>query len=95
MNENNKTYKTISDVAKILNLIDKKTGILQTHTIRFWEKQFKQINPQVRAGNRRYYSNKDIQVIKFIKFLLKEKGMTIDGVKKIYFYHLKEMTSCS
>ena len=38
MNENNKIYKTIGEVAKILNLVDKKTGKLSTHTIRFWEK---------------------------------------------------------
>ena len=40
MTENNKTYKTIGEVAKILNLINKKTGKISTHTIRFWEKEF-------------------------------------------------------
>ena len=54
MNENNKIYKTIGEVAKILNLIDKKTGKLSTHTIRFWEKQFKQVKPNIFAGRRRY-----------------------------------------
>ena len=76
-------YKTIGQVAKELDLIDKKTGHLQTHTLRYWETQFKQIKPSIRAGNRRYYSSKDFQVIKLIKFLLKEKGLTINGVKKI------------
>ena len=47
-------YKTIGEVAKILNLIDKKKGSLSTHTIRFWEKQFKQIKPKIFLGNRRY-----------------------------------------
>ena len=76
-------YKTIGEVTKELGLIDKKTGHLQTHTLRYWENQFKQIRPLIRAGNRRYYSRKNFQVIKLIKFLLKEKGLTINGVKKI------------
>ena len=76
-------YKTIGQVAKELGLINKKTGHLQTHTLRYWEKQFKQIKPTIRAGNRRYYSLKDFEMIKMVKFLLKEKGLTIIGVKKI------------
>ena len=76
-------YKTISEVAKELNLIDKKTGQLKTHTIRYWETQFKQIKPTIRAGRRRYFSQKDLKIINYIKFLLKEKGLTINGVKKI------------
>ena len=81
--KNDKIYKTIGEVAKSLDLIDKKTGLLQTHTIRYWETQFKQIKPTIRAGGRRYYSKKDMEVINYIKFLLKEKGLTISGVKKI------------
>ena len=83
MNEDIKTYKTIGEIAKELRLIDKKTGNLQTHTLRYWETQFKQIKPSIRAGKRRYYSQKDFQIIKMIKFLLKDKGFTINGVKKI------------
>ena len=83
MNEDIKTYKTIGEIAKELRLIDKKTGNLQTHTLRYWETQFKQIKPSIRAGKRRYYSQKDFQIIKKIKFLLKDKGFTINGVKKI------------
>ena len=81
MKENKKTYKSISEVAKILNLVNKKNGKLSTHTIRFWEKQFKQIRPYVFSGKRRYYDNKSILILKKIKFLLKNKGMTIKGVK--------------
>ena len=81
MKENKKTYKSISEVAKILNLVNKKNGKLSTHTIRFWEKQFKQIKPYVFSGKRRYYDNKSILILKKIKFLLKNKGMTIKGVK--------------
>ena len=76
-------YKTIGEIAKELNLINKKTGILQTHTLRYWEKQFQQIKPLIRAGKRRYYSKKDLETIKLIQFLLKEKGLTISGAKKI------------
>ena len=76
-------YKTIGEIAKKLNLVDEKTGRLMTHTIRYWESQFKQIKPTIRAGKRRYYSKKDFEVIKYIKYLLKEKGFTINGVKSL------------
>ena len=80
--KSNLAYKTIGEATRELGLIDKKTGVPQTHTLRYWEKQFKQLNPKIRAGKRRYYSKKDFQTIKQIKFLLKEKGLTINGVKK-------------
>ena len=79
----NSKYKTIGEVAKILNLINKSNGALSTHTIRFWEKEFKQINPMFFSGKRRYYDENSIKVIKKIKFLLKDKGMTLKGVKKV------------
>ncbi len=75
-------YKTISEVAKLLNLVNKKNGSLSTHTLRFWEKKFNQIKPKILAGNRRYYDSKSIEIIKKIKFLLKDKGMTIQGANK-------------
>ena len=78
-----KAYKTIGEVAKILNLKSKKEGIFSTHTIRFWETQFKQIKPKQLNSNRRYYDQKTIDILKKIKFLLKDQGMTINGVKKI------------
>ena len=71
-------YKTIGEVTKELGLIDNKTGHLQTHTLRYWETQFKQIKPLIRAGKRRYYSKRNFKIIKLIKFLLKEKGLTIN-----------------
>ena len=83
INKKDAAYKTIGEVAKELDLVDKKTGNLQTHTIRYWETQFKQISPVIRAGKRRYYSIKNLEIIKYIKFLLKEKGLTINGVKKM------------
>tara|TARA_B100000989_G_C19318286_1_gene375619 strand:+ start:231 stop:599 length:369 start_codon:yes stop_codon:yes gene_type:complete len=82
MNKDDKTYKTIGEVAEILNLVNKKNGKIATHTIRFWEKEFKQIKPYIFAGKRRYYDNKSILLLKKIQFLLKDKGMTLKGAKK-------------
>ena len=82
-NKDNKAYKSIGEVAKILNLINEKKGTLNTHTIRFWEKEFKQIKPKILNGNRRYYNNETIDVLKKVKYLLKDQGMTINGVKKV------------
>ena len=83
MKKNNSAYKTIGEVAKSLGLINDKNGSLSTHTIRFWEKEFKQIKPKIFTGKRRYYDKKSFQVIKNIKYLLKDKGMTIKGVKNL------------
>ena len=83
IHKSNKAYKSIGEVAKILNLVNEKKGTLNTHTIRFWEKEFKQIKPNILNGNRRYYNNDTIEVLKKVKFLLKDKGMTIKGVKKV------------
>ena len=83
MDKSDGAYKTIGEVARILNLINPKTGSLSTHTIRFWEKEFKQLKPKILTGNRRYYDQKNIETLKKIKFLLKDQGMTINGVKKL------------
>ena len=79
----NSKYKTIGEVAKILDLTNKINGTPSTHTIRFWEKQFKQIKPKIFSGNRRYYDENSINILRKIKFLLKERGMTLNGVKKV------------
>ena len=76
-------YKTIGEVVRIIGLKTKKNKSNPTHTIRFWEKKFKQIKPTILNGNRRYYDEKNIELIKKVHFLLKEQGMTINGVKKI------------
>ena len=79
----NKAYRSIGEVAKILNLVNEKKGTLNTHTIRYWEKEFKQIKPNILNGKRRYYSNDAIEVLKKVKYLLKDQGMTISGAKKV------------
>ena len=76
-------YKTIGEVVKILGLKSRNGQSLPTHTIRYWEKEFKQIKPKIFNGNRRYYDKKNIELLKKVHFLLKEQGMTINGVKKI------------
>ena len=83
MNKSDKAYKTIGEVVKILNLKNKSGDKNPTHTIRYWEKEFKQIKPKILTGNRRYYDENNINLLKKIMFLLKEQGMTINGVKKI------------
>ena len=83
MNKDSNAYKTIGEVAKILGLNSQKRKMIQTHTIRYWEKEFKQIKPKILNGKRRYYDIKNIELLKKVHFLLKEQGMTINGVKKI------------
>ena len=78
----NKLYN-ISETAKILNLINPKSKKPLNHVLRFWEKEFELIRPK-KINNRRYYNSKQLETLKMIKFLLKNKGMTISGVKKIF-----------
>ena len=73
---------TITELSKELNLISKKNGKPLNHTLRYWEKKFKQINPKI-INKRRYYSFKQVELFKLIKFLLKDRGMTVNGVKNV------------
>ena len=75
-------YKTISEAAIEIGLINQKNNKPNTHTLRFWEKSFKQLKPKILFGNRRYYSSNDIYLLKLIYNLLKKQGMTINGAKK-------------
>ena len=70
-----RAFRTISEVAGELDL--------QPYVIRFWESQFKQIKPITFDGNRRYYTEKDIDILKIIYELLKKQGYTIMGAKKL------------
>ena len=72
----------ITELTTLLNLINSKTKKPSNHILRYWEKEFKEIRPR-KINNRRYYSTKQVEKIKMIKFLLKNKGMTIAGVKSI------------
>ena len=72
----------ITEVSKNLNLVDPITKKPLNHVLRYWEKEFKEIKPK-KINNRRYYSPKQVEIIKMIKFLIKNKGMTILGVKNL------------
>ena len=74
---------SIAEVARKIGLINSKTGKPSTHTIRFWEKKFKQIKPKKFSGNRRFYSDKDVSTLKFVRYLLKDQRLTINGAIKV------------
>ena len=78
-----KNYLNISELSIRLNLINKKTGKPLNHILRFWEKEFSEIKPIILKGNRRYYNQKQVDKIAYIKFLLRDKGLTIKGAKNI------------
>ena len=80
----------ITEVSKIVNLIDPTTKKPLNHILRYWEKEFKEIRPR-KINNRRYYSTKQVEIIKMIKFLLKNKGMTILGVKKFINVNINKL----
>ena len=82
-NKLDQAYKTIGEVVKILDLKNRSGEKTPTHTIRYWEREFKQIKPKKLNNSRRYYDQKNIDLLKKIKFLLKDQGMTIIGVKKL------------
>ena len=82
INKLNNAYKSIGEVAELLNLKNSKSGKLNTYILRFWEKEFKQIKPKLFNNRRRYYDKKTVDLLIKIKYLLKDKGMTIKGVKK-------------
>lgn len=69
----NKKYYRIGDVAEILNI--------PTSTLRFWEKEFTVIKPKRNAKNIRVYTVKDIETIKMIYYLVKEKGLKLDAAQ--------------
>ncbi len=69
-----KKYFSISEVSDLCRV--------KTHTLRFWEKEFDMLKPVTRRGNRRFYQKEDIQVVRNIRNLLYEEGLTISGAKK-------------
>ncbi|TLG77951.1 MerR family transcriptional regulator [Methylocystis sp. B8] len=67
--------RTIGEVAESLDL--------PAHVLRFWETRFRQINPLKRAGGRRFYRQRDIDLVAAIRHLLYQEGYTIKGVQRI------------
>lgn len=73
MDELNKRFYRIGDVADILGI--------PASTLRFWEKEFTIIKPVRNAKNTRLYTPKDIETIKMIHYLVKEKGLKLDAAQ--------------
>lgn len=69
-----KLYYSISEVARMFDL--------QESTLRYWEKEFPQINPKKAGRGVRQYRKEDIETIKRIHLLVKERGMTLEGARK-------------
>ena len=82
-----KKYYSITEVSELFNI--------KTHTLRFWEKEFKDLKPITRKGNRRYYQEADLALIKKIQSLLYKDGMTIAGAKRNLLAVTKEDNSDS
>ncbi len=73
---------SITQLTNLLELTNKKSRKPQNHVLRYWEKEFIQIKPKI-LNKRRYYSTEQVELIKLIKYLIREKGITINGVKNI------------
>ena len=84
---------TISNLCKKLKLVDSKTKKPLSYILRYWEKEFKQVKPK-KINNRRYYSKKDIEIISFIKFLVKDQKVSIKAVKNMLLLNRKELDDC-
>ena len=89
MFKSNNKLLSISELATKVGLVNQKNKKPLTHTLRFWETQFKQLKPTILGGGRRYYSPKDVDVVEIIFFLLKKQGLTINGAKKAMNENLK------
>ena len=81
---------TIGNLSRSLNLVDPKNKKPLNYILRYWEKEFKQIKPKI-INKRRYYSSNQVKIVKFIHFLLKNKGLTIKGVKNILNSKIKKL----
>ena len=80
----------ISEVSVYLDLVNPLSKKPLNHILRYWEKEFRQIKPK-KINNRRYYSTEQVEIIKKIKFLVKNKGMTISGAKKLLNLNINKL----
>ena len=80
----------ISEVSIYLDLVNPLSKKPLNHILRYWEKEFRQLKPK-KINNRRYYSTEQVEIIKKIKFLLKNKGMTISGAKKLLNLNINKL----
>ena len=80
----------ISELCKLLDLTDPITNKPLNHILRYWEKEFKEIKPK-KINNHRYYSKKNVEILKLIKYLIKDQKVSIAGVKKILKSEIKKL----
>ena len=69
-----KRYFTIGEVSELCDV--------KTHVLRYWEQEFEDLNPVKRRGNRRYYQERDILLVRRIRALLYDQGYTIGGARQ-------------
>lgn len=68
-----KRYFTIGEVSELCQV--------KPHVLRYWEQEFPQLKPTKRRGNRRYYQQRDVMIVRDIRTLLYEQGFTIQGAR--------------
>lgn len=69
-----KRYFTIGEVSRLCGV--------KPHVLRYWEQEFSQLEPDKRAGNRRYYRHQDVLLVREIRALLYDQGLTINGARQ-------------
>jgi DNA-binding transcriptional MerR regulator len=69
-----KMFYTIKEISKLLDENES--------TLRFWEGEFKELRPRRSSGGKRLYSEDDIKLLKKIKYLLRERKVSIEGAKE-------------
>lgn len=69
-----KRYFTIGEVSELCDV--------KTHVLRYWEQEFEDLDPVKRRGNRRYYQERDILLVRRIRALLYDQGYTIGGARQ-------------
>ena len=72
----------VIDKRRSIGVASKEVG-LESHVLRFWEKEFPQLKPSTGKGSRRYYYNQDIENILKIKYFLYDAGYTIKGLQQL------------
>lgn len=72
--ENHKLYYTISEVAESLHV--------NASLLRFWEKEFEEIEPRKNKKGNRIYTDADLKILRMVYYLVKERGFTLEGAKK-------------
>lgn len=83
--KDSKLYYSIKEVAAMFNVNES--------LLRYWEKKFGIIKPRKNAKNTRFYKKEDIEAVKMVYYLVKERGMTLDGAAKIIERNKKDVSA--